>query len=112
MILLISVQQADLNSPVDDRFGRSAWFIRVNSETLDWQALQNPGWNNRGGAGVAAAQLAVDQKVDAVVSGDFGPNAVMALRAAGIQMLYFPSGGLTGKEVVQLFRQGNLPTAK
>lgn len=108
MILLISVQQADLNSLVDDRFGRSAWFLRVNSDTLDWQALENPGWKNRGGAGVAAAQFAVDQKVATVISGDFGPNAVAALQAAGIQMLRFPSGGLTGKDVVQLFREGSL----
>jgi predicted Fe-Mo cluster-binding NifX family protein len=108
MILLISVQQADMNSPVDDRFGRAAWFLRVNSDTLDWQALENPGWNNRGGAGVAATQFAVDQKVDAVISGDFGPNAVAALQAAGIQMIHFPTGGLTGKEVVHLFQQGAL----
>ncbi len=108
MILLISVQQADMNSPVDDRFGRSTWFLRVNSDTLDWQALENPGWNNRGGAGVAAAQFAIDQKVDAVISGDFGPNAVAALQAAGIQMIHFPTGGLTGKEVVHLFQQGAL----
>jgi predicted Fe-Mo cluster-binding NifX family protein len=108
MILLISVQQADMNSPVDDRFGRSAWFLRVNSDTLDWQALENPGWNNRGGAGVAAAQLAINQKVNAVISGDFGPNAAAALQAAGIQMIHFPTAGLTGKAVVQLFQQGAL----
>lgn len=108
MILLISVQQADMDSPVDDRFGRATWFLRVNSDTLDWQALENPGWNNRGGAGVAAAQFAINQKVDAVVSGDFGPNAAEALQAAGIQLLHFPTGGLTGREVVQLFRQGAL----
>ena len=108
MILLISVQQADMDSPVDDRFGRSAWFLRINSDTLDWQALENPGLNNRGGAGVAAAQFAIDQKIDVVISGDFGPNAAMALQAAGIQMLNFPTGGLTGKEVVQFFQQGVL----
>jgi predicted Fe-Mo cluster-binding NifX family protein len=108
MILLISVQLADLNSPVDDRFGRAAWFLRVDSDTLDWQALQNPGENNRGGAGVAAAQFAVDQKADVVISGDFGPNAAAALQAAGIQMLHFPSGGLTGQAVVQLYHQGAL----
>lgn len=108
MILLISVQQADMDSPVDDRFGRSTWFLRVNSDTLDWQALENPGWNNRGGAGVAASQFAVDQKVDVVISGDFGPNAAAALQAAGIQMLRFPTGDLTGKAVVQRFLQGTL----
>jgi predicted Fe-Mo cluster-binding NifX family protein len=108
MILLISVQQPALTSQVDDRFGRAAWFVRIDTETLAWQALQNPGANNRGGAGVAAAQLAVDQKIDAVISGDFGPNAVTALHAAGIQMIRFPEDGLTGKDLVDLFLQGAL----
>ncbi len=108
MILLISVQQADLDSPVNDRFGRSPWFLRVDSDTLEWQAFENPAVNNRGGAGVTAAQFAVDQKVGAVFSGDFGPNAATALQAAGIQMFQFPSGTLTGKEVVESYRQGKL----
>jgi predicted Fe-Mo cluster-binding NifX family protein len=108
MILLISVQQPDLYSLVDDRFGRAAWFLRVDSKTQSWEALENPAYNNRGGAGVAAAQFAVDQNIGAVISGDFGPNAVTALEAAGIQMIRFPKGGLTGKEVVDLFQQGAL----
>ncbi len=108
MILLISAQQSEIDSPVDDRFGRSDWFLKVNSETLEWQAFRNPGSNNRGGAGVAAAQFAADQKVDVAISGDFGPNASTALRAAGIQMILFPSGGLNGKDVVDLFRKGAL----
>jgi predicted Fe-Mo cluster-binding NifX family protein len=111
MILFISVQQADWNSPVDDRFGRAAWFLRINTDTLEWQALQNPAWNNRGGAGVAAAQYAIDHKADAVISGDFGPNASMALQAAGIKMLHFPSGDLTAAQVVQRYRQGALTEA-
>jgi len=108
MILLISVQQPDINSLVDDRFGRTTWFLQVNSETSEWQALQNPNWNNRGGAGVAAVQFAIDHKIDTVISGDFGPNATTALQAAGIRMLRFPTGNLTAKEVVQLFQQGTL----
>jgi predicted Fe-Mo cluster-binding NifX family protein len=108
MILLISIQQPDINSLVNERFGRATWFIRYDTETQNWQALENPGWNNRGGAGVATAQFAADQNANAVISGEFGPNAVSALQAAGIQMLRFPQSGLTGAAVVELFRQGEL----
>jgi predicted Fe-Mo cluster-binding NifX family protein len=108
MILLISVQQPDINSLVEMRFGRATWFIRYDMETGEWQALENPGWKNRGGAGVAAAQFAADQHANAVISGEFGPNAVSGLQAAGIQMLRFPQSGLTGAAVVELFRQGEL----
>lgn len=108
MIILITVQQGDINSPVDDRFGRAAWFLRVDTETQNWQAMENPARNNRGGAGVAAAQFAADQKVNAVISGDFGPNAVAVLEAAGIQMIRFPKDGLTGNDVVKMYGQGGL----
>jgi len=108
MILLITVQQADIDSLVEMRFGRATWFIRYDMETGEWQALENPGWKNRGGAGVAAAQFAADQHANAVISGEFGPNAVSGLQAAGIQMLRFPQSGLTGAAVVELFRQGEL----
>jgi predicted Fe-Mo cluster-binding NifX family protein len=108
MILLISIQKPDFNSLVDWRFGRSTWFLRYDTETRGWQALENPGWNNRGGAGVATAQFAADQHADAVISGEFGPNAVSALQAAGIQMIHFPKSGLTGAAVVEMFRHGEL----
>lgn len=108
MNIIISVQQPDINSLVDERFGRAAWFLQVDTETNNWQTLPNPGGANRGGAGVAAAQLAVDQHAGAVISGDFGPNAVAALEAAGIQMYCFPKGGLIGSDVVALFQKGAL----
>lgn len=108
MKLLISVQQPDIDSPVNERFGRTGWFVHVDTETGNWQAVENPGWNNRGGAGVSAAQFAADQNAEAVVSGEFGPNAAAALQSAGIKMLRFPSAGLTGNEVVQLYRQCRL----
>jgi predicted Fe-Mo cluster-binding NifX family protein len=108
MILLITVQQPDINSLVDWRFGRTTWFLRFDTETGNWQALENPGWNNRGGAGIATAQFAADQRATAVISGEFGPNAVSALQAAGIQMIHFPQSGLTGAAVIEMFQHGEL----
>ncbi len=105
MILLISAQQGDIDSPVEDRFGRAPWFVRVDSETMQWTALENQGMLNRSGAGVAGAKLAIDQQAGAVVSGDFGPNASSALEAAGISMFIFPREGLTARQVVELYGQ-------
>ncbi len=108
MILIISAQQPQLDSQVDDRFGRAPWLIRVDTENMEWQAYQNPGAGRSGGAGVAAAQLVIDQKADAAASGDFGPNASGAFRAANIEMYLFGKDALTVQEVVERFRQGDL----
>lgn len=111
MLILITVQQPDINSPVDERFGRAACFLIVNTETDEWQAVANPARDNRGGAGVATAQFAADHRVDAVISGDFGPNTIAPLNTANIKRIRFPKAGLTGKDVIEMVRSGQIDIA-
>ena len=82
MIIIISAQQPQLTSSVDKRFGRSPTLVKMDTDTGKWEALTNPGVSQSSGAGVAAAQLVIDQKANAVISGDFGPHAANAFRAA------------------------------
>ncbi len=108
MILIISAQQPRLDSPVNDRFGRAPWLIKVDTENDQWEAFENPGVGQSGGAGVAAAQFVIDQKVDAAISGDFGPNAAGAFRAAKIAMYLFGKEAGSVQAVVARFKQGEL----
>jgi len=112
MILLISAQQPRLDGPVESRFGRSPWLVKVNTETLQWEAFANPGASQSGGAGVAAAQFVINQKANAVISGDFGPNAAGAFRAAGIDMHLFTHEITTVQQAVDSFKQEKLPAFK
>jgi predicted Fe-Mo cluster-binding NifX family protein len=109
MKLIISVQNPSLESHVDNRFGRSPWLILFNTETNQWEAFQNPGASQSGGAGVAAAQFVVDQKADVVISGDFGPNAARAFQAAKIEMRLFTEITATAQEAVDHFKNNKLP---
>ena len=86
MILFASAQKPELESPIDHRFGRCPWLIKLDTVSGQWEALPNPGAGQSGGAGIAAAQLVIDHKGEVVISGDFGPHAAAALKAAGIQM--------------------------
>ncbi len=94
-----------LDSPVDPRFGRAAYFIIVDTDTMEYQAFPNPAVNATGGAGTMAAQFVASQGAQAVVSGEVGPNALAALQAAGLQIIT----GMTGtvREVVERIRAGN-----
>lgn len=109
MILLISAQQPQLDSPIDDRFGRSPWLIQMDTETHQWEAFPNPGATQSGGAGVAAAQFVINLKVDVVISGDFGPNAASAFRTAAISMHLFAGDISTVQQAIDYFTQGKLP---
>ena len=108
MILIISAQQPQLTGPVDKRFGRSPLLIKMDTETSQWESFVNPGVSQSGGAGVAAAQFVVDQKANVVISGDFGPHAADAFRAAGIEMRLFTSEVTTVQQAVDQYNLGKL----
>ena len=107
MKLIVTATAPDMEASVDPRFGRAAYFVVVDSGTLQWQAHQNAGVNAAGGAGAQAAQFAAQQGAQAVISGDFGPNAYVALAAAGIQM-YLLGPSKTVAEAVANFTAGKL----
>ena len=86
MKIIVTATAPEIEAPVDPRFGRGAYFIVVDTETMHWQAHANQGVNAAGGAGSQAAQFAAQQGVEAIISGDFGPNAYIALAAAEIKM--------------------------
>ena len=86
MKIAISASEPQYEAKLEPRFGRCAYFLILDSETQDWKPMQNPAAEAMGGAGPQAAQFLADQDVQAVISGEFGPNAYSALEAAGIRM--------------------------
>lgn len=81
-----------LESTVDPRFGRCAYFIIADSETYAFEAVSNEAAIASGGAGIRAAQTVASMNVDAVLTGSVGPNAFPALQDAGIKILAGVSG--------------------
>ena len=77
-----------LESTVDPRFGRCAYFIIADSETYAFEAVSNEAAMASGGAGIRAAQTVTSMNVDAVLTGSVGP----ALQDAGIKILAGVSG--------------------
>lgn len=107
MNIILTAVSPNIESEVDPRFGRGAYLLVVNTDTLEWTAHPNAGVRASGGAGIQAAQFATDQHVEAVISGDFGPNAYNALQASGIAM-YVYGDCRTTQEAVTRFKDGLL----
>ncbi len=110
MKIVLTTAKPDLDSEVDPRFGRCTYLLRVDTETLEWRAFPNPGASASGGAGTLAAQFVASQNAEAVISGDFGPNACAVLQAAGIPM-YLYGQARTGREAVERFKENLLTRA-
>ena len=88
MKLAVTAQGPDIESDVDPRFGRAAWFLIVDSDTGAWEAIDNSaGVNAASGAGVTAAQTVIDRGATVVITGACGPKASSALGAAGVKVI-------------------------
>jgi predicted Fe-Mo cluster-binding NifX family protein len=106
MKLAVASSGSGLDSPVDLRFGRCPWFVIVDTDTMNFEAVPNPAAGAAGGAGIQAAQMLLSKGVNAVVAGQVGPNAFQVLSAAGVQVLPFAGG--TVKDAVDAFLGGRL----
>ncbi len=107
MKIIITTLLPNLESAIDPRFGRGAYFLIIDTDTLAWEALPNPATSTPSGAGIQAAQFVVDQKCEAVISGDFGPHAYNALNAAGVAMHLF-GACRTVQEALNLYKSGKM----
>ena len=108
-MIAISSSGQDLDAQVDPRFGRCAYFVIADPDTLACEAVANDGLNASGGAGIAAAQQLAAKKATAALTGNCGPNAFDTLKAAGIEVLTGVSG--TVREAIQGYQAGSFKAA-
>lgn len=106
MKIAITATGKTLNSQVDQRFGRTAYFIIVDTETMDFTVLENENIAAAGGAGINSAKIVIDSGAEAVLTGNCGPNAERTLNAAGVKLYTSVNG--TVSETVELFKAGKL----
>jgi len=106
MKICVTAQGKTLDDQVDPRFGRCQFFIIVDTDTLDFEAVENQSAQFSGGAGIQSGQLMASKGVKAVLTGNVGPNAFQTLQAGGIKIYT----GLSGKirDVVEKYKGGTL----
>jgi predicted Fe-Mo cluster-binding NifX family protein len=98
-----------LDSQVDPRFGRAPFFLIGDTETMEFVAIENQ--NAAGGAaGIGAAKLVVDKGVEAVLTGNCGPNAESTLSASSVKLYTGVTG--TVAQAVELLKSGKLTAAE
>ena len=109
MKIVITSTGKTLDSQVDPRFGRSAYFVIIDTETMDFSVIENESAAAAGGAGISSGKIVIDAGAQAVLTGNCGPNAERTLSAAGIELYTGVTG--TVAEAVELFKSGELSVA-
>ena len=107
MKIAVTSKGTDLDSQVDPRFGRAAYILIVDSETFDFEVLDNKeNVNAMSGAGIQAAVSVSNKGANILLTGFCGPNAFKALKAAGIGVANDAVG--TVREAVKAYLDGKL----
>jgi len=106
MKICVTAAGNTLDAPVDPRFGRTAYFIVVDSETMSFEAVSNTAVGAMSGAGIQAAQTIASKGVNVVITGNVGPNAFQALASAGVKIVVGAYG--TVREVIEKYKRGEL----
>jgi len=104
MKICITAEGDNLESRVDPRFGRCAFFILLETETMEFEAVRNS--QAAGGAGIQSGNIVVDKEAKVLLTGNIGPNAFQVLQAAGIEIVTGISG--TVQQAVDKFNSGEI----
>jgi len=109
MKVAISAMSEDLKQEVNPVFGRCPGFVIMEidgREIKEHSFVPNAAAQSGMGAGIAAAQAVASQGVQAVVSGNIGPNAFMVLNQSGIKV--YQTVGLSVEQAIKQLAEGKL----
>lgn len=75
MKLAIALKENNYNSSVDERFGRAPFFIIIDSDTKEFEIIENEAKDEATGAGLKAIKNLLKYEIDIIIAGEIGPKA-------------------------------------
>lgn len=107
MKIAISATGRDLNALVDQRFGRTRYFIIYDTDTDKFDVVDNVvNLNAVQGAGIQSAQNVLNTGAAAVITGNLGPKAFRVLNCGNVAP--YLCGGVVVSEAITKFKNNEL----
>ncbi|QZY55728.1 NifB/NifX family molybdenum-iron cluster-binding protein [Crassaminicella profunda] len=106
MKICITSMGNEKDAMMDSRFGRCPYFAIYDTETKEYEFMENNGVTAPGGAGIAAGQQVVSKGAEVVITGFIGPNAKRVIEGGQIKV-YNGKGGSIEAEI-KLYEEGKL----
>jgi len=107
MKICITAVGSKLSSEVDPRFGRCAYFLILDEKGKLLKTILNEAGQAMRGAGITAAQIIADEKIDIIITGNIGPNAYMVLESSGVKILH-GAFNATVEQAFEMYKKGEL----
>ncbi len=107
MKLAVTSQGTHLDSMLDPRFGRTKYFIVVDTGTGAFSAIDNSvNLNAAQGAGIQAGKRVVELGVEGLITGHVGPKAFTTLQASRVNI--YTCASCTVADAIEQFKAGKL----
>lgn len=90
MKIAISCEQNNLNSPIDERFGRCAFFYIHDTSTQKGEFFENPYINDNQGVGGKVVEFLASKNVNEVYVVEVGGKAQPVLNSLNIKVHITP----------------------
>ena len=79
MKIAIALEENRYDSNVDRRVGRASYFILVDSETNEYEIIENEAKDEVTGAGLKVIKNLVSLGVEELIAGEVGPKAIVLI---------------------------------
>ena len=110
MKILVTSTGPGLDYLIDEEFGHAEYFIVIDPETMEFEAIKNEGHAAEMGAGIYAAEQAAKLGVTTVLTGWMGPHGQQTLAKHNIRIIMDEEGLV--KDAVERFKRKNLMQKK
>ena len=105
MKVAVSAKKEDETADIDERFGRCPYFVIVDTDEMEYKAIENEHAKESHGVAPQVVQLLSGMDIEAVITGNVGPNGYQTLESAEIEA-YKGSGKIS--DAVELLKDGEL----
>ncbi|MBM4158421.1 MAG: hypothetical protein FJ216_06530 [Ignavibacteria bacterium] len=105
MKIAITSTGNSLESKLDQRFGRCAYFIIYDTETKGIEIIPNPNKDVEEGAGPASVNLVASRNVKKIVSGAFGVKIKSLIDSLKIQMIVLKETDKTVQDIIDMLNK-------
>lgn len=106
MRIAIPVEDTNISGKVCPSFGRAPYFMVYDTNGEQTEFIENTAAKSPGGAGVKAAQIVVDQNVDALLTPRCGQNSADVMKTAGIE--FFQTTGDSIPNNIEAYKNNTL----
>lgn len=107
MKIAMPVDEQKMDTNICISFGRTPYFMIYDAATKSYSFIDNSAAaSSQGGAGIKAAQVIVDQKVDVLLTPRCGENAAEVFKAANVKM--YKTTTTSAIEMLEAYEQGKL----